>query len=86
MEITRSSCRQITKGYQGNYSPRYYLSYIKGDEDGIESNLEEPHVVVQMDTEDPSIYQKSCLDHYFDKPIQVSNKGHVILCVIMHII
>lgn len=81
MEITRSSCRQIKKGYQRNNSPRYYLSYIEGGEDGVESELEEPRVVVQMDTEDPAIYQKTCLDHYFDKPVQVSNEQNIILCV-----
>ncbi|KAF7820499.1 phosphatidylinositol 3,4,5-trisphosphate 3-phosphatase and protein-tyrosine-phosphatase PTEN1 [Senna tora] len=78
VEITRSSCRQIKKGYQRNYSPRYYLSYIEDDEDGTGSDLDEPRVVVQMDTEDPAIYQKSCLDHYFDNPIQVNGDVRVI--------
>lgn len=74
VEVYRSCCRQIKKGYQRNNSPRYYISIPEGDEDGKQSEIEEPRVVVQMDTESPAIYQKSCLDHYFDKPIQVSNK------------
>ncbi|XP_054788660.1 phosphatidylinositol 3,4,5-trisphosphate 3-phosphatase and protein-tyrosine-phosphatase PTEN1 isoform X3 [Prosopis cineraria] len=78
VEIIRSSCRQIKKGYQQNYSPCYYLSYVEGDEDGKELRSEEPRVVVQMDTEDPAIYQKSCLDHYFDKPVQLTGDVRVI--------
>ncbi|XP_028760104.1 phosphatidylinositol 3,4,5-trisphosphate 3-phosphatase and protein-tyrosine-phosphatase PTEN1 isoform X1 [Neltuma alba] len=78
VEIIRSSCRRIKKGYQQNYSPCYYLSYVEGDEDGKESKLEEARVVVQMDTEDPAIYQKSCLDHYFDKPVQLTGDVRVI--------
>lgn len=75
MEVCRSCCREVKKGYQRTNSPRYYISTIpQGDEDGEQSEIEEPRVVVQMDTESPAIYQKSCLDHYFDKPIQVSYK------------
>ncbi|KAJ1401572.1 Tensin-type phosphatase domain, partial [Sesbania bispinosa] len=70
VEVNRSCCRQIKKGYQRNNSPRYYISILEGDEDGKQSEIEEPRVVVQMDTESPAIYQKSCLDHYFDKPIR----------------
>lgn len=72
IEICRSCCREVKKGYQRTNSPRYYISIPEGDEDGKQSEIEEPRVVVQMDTETPAIYQKSCLDHYFDKPIQVS--------------
>lgn len=76
MEVYRGSCRQIKKGYQRTNSPRYYISIPEGDEDGKQSEIEEPRVVVQMDTESPAIYQKSCLDHYFDNPIQVSTIKH----------
>jgi hypothetical protein len=74
VEVYRSGCREIKKGYQRTNSPRYYISIPEGDEDGTTSEIEEPRVVVQMDTESPAIYQKSCLDHYFEKPIQVSYK------------
>ncbi|KAL2329910.1 hypothetical protein Fmac_017491 [Flemingia macrophylla] len=70
VEACRGCCRQIKKGYQRNNSPRYYISILEGDNDGMRSETEEPRIVVQMDTESPAIYQKSCLDHYFDKPIQ----------------
>ncbi|KAH1238400.1 Phosphatidylinositol 3,4,5-trisphosphate 3-phosphatase and protein-tyrosine-phosphatase PTEN1 [Glycine max] len=72
VEAYRGCCRQIKKGYQRNNSPRYYISILEGDKDGNQSETEEPRIVVQMDTESPAIYQKSCLDHYFDKPIQVT--------------
>lgn len=74
VEAYRGCCRQIEKRYQRNNSPRYYISILEGDKDGNQSETEEPRIVVQMDTESPAIYQKSCLDHYFDKPIQVSNQ------------
>ncbi|XP_027353325.1 phosphatidylinositol 3,4,5-trisphosphate 3-phosphatase and protein-tyrosine-phosphatase PTEN1 [Abrus precatorius] len=78
VEAYRSCCRQIKKGYQRTNSPRYYISILEGDKDGNQSEIEEPRVVVQMDTESPAIYQKSCLDHYFDKPIQVTGDVRVI--------
>ncbi|QCE12623.1 phosphatidylinositol-3 [Vigna unguiculata] len=78
VEAYRSSCRQIKKGYQRNNSPRYYISVLEEDSDGKQSETEEPRIVVQMDTESPVIYQKSCLDHYFDKPIQVNGDVRVI--------
>ncbi|CAJ1832084.1 unnamed protein product [Sphenostylis stenocarpa] len=78
VEVYRSSCRQVKKGYQRNSSPRYYISILEDDRDGKQSETEEPRIVVQMDTESPAIYQKSCLDHYFDKPIQVTGDVRVI--------
>lgn len=73
MEVLRSSCRQVKKGYQRGCSPRYYLSFIGGDEEEKELELKEPNRVLQMDTENAIIYQKTCLDHYFDQPLRVSN-------------
>lgn len=73
MEVLRSSCRQVKKGYQRGSSPRYYLSFIGGDEEEKELELKEPNRVVQMDTENAIIYQKTCLDHYFNQPLRVSN-------------
>ncbi|KAK7394447.1 hypothetical protein VNO78_14975 [Psophocarpus tetragonolobus] len=78
VETYRSCCRQVKKGYQRNNSPRYYISVLEGDKDGKQPEIEEPRIVVQMDTESPAIYQKSCLDHYFDKPIQVTGDVRVI--------
>lgn len=71
VEVTRNCCRPIKKGYQRTNSPRYYISFTNGDKED-KPQSEEEHVVVQMDTESPIIYQKICLDHYFDKPLQVS--------------
>lgn len=77
-EVARGYCRPITKGYQRNTSPRYYISFIEGDEEQKKSEVEEPRVVVQMDTENPIIDQKSCLDFYFNKPVEVTGDVRVI--------
>ncbi|XP_056176069.1 phosphatidylinositol 3,4,5-trisphosphate 3-phosphatase and protein-tyrosine-phosphatase PTEN1 isoform X4 [Syzygium oleosum] len=77
MEVTKGCCRPIKKGFQRNNSPRYYLSFNRGEIVG-ESESEEPHVVVQMDTESPILYQKTCLDYYFDKPLHVTGDVRVI--------
>ncbi|XP_057436060.1 phosphatidylinositol 3,4,5-trisphosphate 3-phosphatase and protein-tyrosine-phosphatase PTEN1 [Lotus japonicus] len=77
VEVYRGCSRRVKKGYQRNNSPRYYISVLEGDEDGHQSEIEEPRIVVQMDTESPAIYQKSCLDHYFDKPIRVTGDVRV---------
>lgn len=66
MEITKGCCRQVKKGTEQPSSPRYFLSCGAG-----ETTSEEPRVVVQMDTEKPIFYQKTCLDYYFDKPLHV---------------
>lgn len=85
VEVYRGCSRRVKKGYQRNNSPRYYISVLEGDEDGHQSEIEEPRIVVQMDTESPAIYQKSCLDHYFDKPIRVSNHGPLYLMKMIRI-
>ncbi|KAG8659572.1 phosphatidylinositol 3,4,5-trisphosphate 3-phosphatase and protein-tyrosine-phosphatase PTEN1 [Manihot esculenta] len=77
-EVARGYCRPITKGYQRNASPRYYISFIEGDEEQKKSEVEEPRIVVQMDTENPIIDQKSCLDFYFNKPVEVTGDVRVI--------
>lgn len=75
MEVSRSICREVRKGYERNTDPQYFVSFID-DEDGEGNKSEsEERVVVQMDTESPIIYQKTCLDHYFDKPLQVSSSN-----------
>ncbi|XP_075651881.1 phosphatidylinositol 3,4,5-trisphosphate 3-phosphatase and protein-tyrosine-phosphatase PTEN1 [Castanea sativa] len=79
VEVLRSSCRQVKKGYQRGCSPRYYLSFIGGDEEEEkELELKEPNRVVQMDTENAIIYQKTCLDHYFNQPLRVTGDVRVI--------
>ncbi|CAN1322530.1 Phosphatidylinositol 3,4,5-trisphosphate 3-phosphatase and protein-tyrosine-phosphatase PTEN1 [Linum perenne] len=70
VEIVKSSCRQVRQGYHRSYSPRYYVSFVEEDGEGRNLNSDEPHFVVQMDTESPMIYQKICLDHHFEKPVQ----------------
>ncbi|CAK9162966.1 unnamed protein product [Ilex paraguariensis] len=76
-EVSKSWCRQIEKGYQRANSPRYYYSFIERDE-GKKPAREEPHLVVQMDTESSILYQKTCLDHYYEKPVQVTGDVRVI--------
>ncbi|GAB4831710.1 Phosphatidylinositol 3,4,5-trisphosphate 3-phosphatase and protein-tyrosine-phosphatase pten1 [Ancistrocladus abbreviatus] len=78
MEVARSYCRQIKKGYQRSSSPRYYYSFINVDDEGQIAESEQPRVVAQMDTESSIIYQKSCLDYYFDEPVLVSGDVRVI--------
>ncbi|XP_024037979.1 phosphatidylinositol 3,4,5-trisphosphate 3-phosphatase and protein-tyrosine-phosphatase PTEN1 [Citrus clementina] len=78
MELSRSSCRPVKKGNQRNTNHKYYVSCIEDEEEGSKLESEEPRVVVQMDTENSIIYQKTCLDHYFDKPLQVSGDVRVI--------
>ncbi|XP_021297692.1 phosphatidylinositol 3,4,5-trisphosphate 3-phosphatase and protein-tyrosine-phosphatase PTEN1 isoform X2 [Herrania umbratica] len=78
VEVAKSCCREINKGYEANSSPRYFLSFIEGGEEGNISESEEPRVVVQMDTESPVLYQKTCLDYHFSKPVQVSGDVRVI--------
>lgn len=53
-----------------SYDSRYYYSFMEGDE-GKKDAEEEPHLVVQMDTESSIIYQKTCLGHHYEKPLQV---------------
>ncbi|PRQ33364.1 hypothetical protein RchiOBHm_Chr5g0056771 [Rosa chinensis] len=77
-EVSRSSCKQIKKGYSRTSSPRYYLSFIEGDEEDKKSDSDEPRVVVQIDTESSMLYQKAYLEYYFDKPVQVTGDVRVI--------
>ncbi|KAF2283600.1 hypothetical protein GH714_012142 [Hevea brasiliensis] len=77
-EVAKGCCRPITKGYQRNNSPRYYISFIEGDEEEKKCEVEEPHVVVQMDTERAIIDQENCLEYYFNKPVEVKGDVRVI--------
>lgn len=76
MELTRNRCRQFKRGYERSNSPRYFLSFVEGDNEGNESELE-PHLVVQMDTECSALYNKNCLDYNFENPLPVSHKKDI---------
>ncbi|KAJ4707380.1 Phosphatidylinositol 3,4,5-trisphosphate 3-phosphatase and protein-tyrosine-phosphatase [Melia azedarach] len=78
MEVSRGCCRPVKNGDQRNTNPSYYVSLVEDEEEGSKQESEEPRVVVQMDTESPIIYQKTCLDHYFDKPLRVNGDIRVI--------
>ncbi|PIA39451.1 hypothetical protein AQUCO_02600120v1 [Aquilegia coerulea] len=78
VEVARSCCREIKKGYHRTSSPRYYISFIESEEDEKKLETETPRVVVQMDTESSAIYQKTCLDYYFEKPLRVTGDVRVI--------
>lgn len=78
VEVARGCCRPIKHGYHRASSPQYYLSFINSDSDEDNCEREAPHYVVQMDTESSAIYQKTCLDYYFDKPLQVTGDVRVI--------
>ncbi|CAM8991193.1 unnamed protein product [Rhodiola kirilowii] len=78
VEVTKKCCRQIKKGFHRNYSPKYYLSFVDTDEEGKVSELEEPRLVVQMDTESPALYKKTCLDYYFENPIKITGDVRII--------
>ncbi|KAJ4826307.1 Phosphatidylinositol 3,4,5-trisphosphate 3-phosphatase and protein-tyrosine-phosphatase pten1 [Turnera subulata] len=78
VEVAKSCCRPIKKGYHRNTSPRYYVSYIEGDEEEEKSDSEKTRLIMQMDTEYPTLYQKTCLEHYFDKPVKVQGDVRVI--------
>ncbi|XP_072978217.1 phosphatidylinositol 3,4,5-trisphosphate 3-phosphatase and protein-tyrosine-phosphatase PTEN1 [Typha angustifolia] len=71
VEIAKGCCRQIRQGYPRPSSPRYYFSFNENDTDGDKGEGECPRIVVQMDTECSAIYQKKCLDYYFEKPLQM---------------
>lgn len=78
VEVSRSCCRPVKKGFQRTDSLRYYLSFMESD-DGEGRKLEpEKSNVVQMDTESPVLYHKTCLDCYFQKPVQVTGDVRVI--------
>ncbi|KAL2317605.1 hypothetical protein Fmac_031481 [Flemingia macrophylla] len=41
---------RLKEDIRKNNSPRYYISILEGDNDGMQSETEEPPIVVQMDT------------------------------------
>ncbi|THG02170.1 hypothetical protein TEA_004794 [Camellia sinensis var. sinensis] len=71
VEVFKSCCREVKKGCVRPNSSRYYLSFVDQGGEGNRSEPVEPHLVVQMDTESSVLYQKTCLDYCFEKPIKV---------------
>ncbi|KAK1273396.1 hypothetical protein QJS04_geneDACA007944 [Acorus gramineus] len=69
VEVIKSCCREAKQGHRRTSSPRFYL--IDYDEEEIKGGAETPHFVMQMDIEISAIYQKKCLDYYFEQPCQV---------------
>ncbi|KAG0488930.1 hypothetical protein HPP92_007741 [Vanilla planifolia] len=78
VEVARRCCRQIKQGYYKNSTPMYYLSYVDGENDMNQSEPVSPRIVMQMDTERPAIYQKTCLDYCFENPLQVTGDVRII--------
>ncbi|EXB38056.1 Phosphatidylinositol-3,4,5-trisphosphate 3-phosphatase and dual-specificity protein phosphatase PTEN [Morus notabilis] len=78
VEVFRSCCRSVKKGFERTDSLRYYLSFMQSDKDGKKREAKKSNVVVQMDTESPVIYHKTCLDCHFQKPVQVTGDVRVI--------
>ncbi|XP_039042747.1 phosphatidylinositol 3,4,5-trisphosphate 3-phosphatase and protein-tyrosine-phosphatase PTEN1-like [Hibiscus syriacus] len=78
VEVAKGCCREIKKGSEGNCSPRYFLSYVEGDNEGDAPESKGPRFVVQMDTESQVLYQRNCLDYCFTKPVEVKGDVRVI--------
>ncbi|XP_010317527.1 phosphatidylinositol 3,4,5-trisphosphate 3-phosphatase and protein-tyrosine-phosphatase PTEN1 [Solanum lycopersicum] len=76
VEVSKSSCRRIKSGIQRTYSPQYVYSLVEENEE--EEENKEPRLVVQMDTESSMLYQKTCLDHFYDIPVQISGDVRII--------
>ncbi|XP_022934701.1 phosphatidylinositol 3,4,5-trisphosphate 3-phosphatase and protein-tyrosine-phosphatase PTEN1-like isoform X2 [Cucurbita moschata] len=77
MERTRSCCRQFKSGYESSNSPRYFLSFVEGENEENKSEVE-PHFIVQMDTECSALYHKTCLDYNFEKPLPLTGDVRII--------
>ncbi|CAL5391382.1 unnamed protein product [Camellia sinensis] len=71
VEVFKSCCREVKKGCVRPNSSRYYLSFVDQGGEGNRSEPVEPHLIVQMDTESSVLYQKTCIDCCFEKPIKV---------------
>ncbi|CAI9109778.1 OLC1v1009675C1 [Oldenlandia corymbosa var. corymbosa] len=80
-EVSKVWCREIKKGYQQTDSTRYYYSFVENDDDDDEIKEGEPeaHLVAQMDTESSTLYNKTCLDYYYDQPVKVTGDTRIII-------
>lgn len=77
-EVSKSSCRRNKNGIERTYSPQYVYSFVEENEDEIKQEKKVPRLVVQMDTERSMLYQKTCLDHFYDKPVQICGDVRII--------
>ena len=73
-EVSKSCCRRIGKDYDRCNEPRYYYSFVESEE----GNEDEARLVVQMDTESSIIYEKTCLGHHYEKPLQLKGDVRII--------
>ncbi|KAG5615033.1 hypothetical protein H5410_014857 [Solanum commersonii] len=78
VEVSKSSCRRIKSGIQRTYSPQYVYSFVEENEDEMKQEKKEPRLVVQMDTESSMLYQKTCLDHFYDIPVEICGDVRII--------
>ncbi|CAH9067742.1 unnamed protein product [Cuscuta europaea] len=76
VEISKSCCRRNKRGLQRANSPRYYYSYLEEEDEPPEEK--EPRLVIQMDTESSILYNKTCLDYYYENPLQVKGDVRII--------
>lgn len=77
VEVSKTCCRRIGTDNEKSYESRYYYSFVESDE-GKKDAEEEPHLVVQMDTESSIIYQKTCLGHHYEKPLRLTGDVRII--------
>ncbi|KAI5665695.1 hypothetical protein M9H77_15548 [Catharanthus roseus] len=77
-EVSKGRCRQIKKGFQQADNHRYYYSFVDKDEEEKKQHMQTPRLVVQMDTERSILDQKTCLDYYYEKPLQVTGDVRII--------
>ncbi|XP_019157032.1 PREDICTED: phosphatidylinositol 3,4,5-trisphosphate 3-phosphatase and protein-tyrosine-phosphatase PTEN1 [Ipomoea nil] len=79
VEVSKSCCRGNKNEFHRPNSPRYYYSFLEGNEEEDEVEEEkEPRLVIQMDTESSMLYQKTCLDYYYETPLQVTGDVRII--------
>lgn len=77
VEVSKTCCRRIGTDNEKSYESRYYYSFVETDE-GKKDDEEEPHLVVQMDTESSILYQKTCLGHHYEKPLRLTGDVRII--------
>ncbi|PIM99957.1 Clathrin coat dissociation kinase GAK/PTEN/Auxilin [Handroanthus impetiginosus] len=76
VSVSKGCCRRIGKDYERSNEPRYYYSFVESEEG--KKGVEEPRLVVQMDTERSIIYQKTCLGYHYEKPVQLTGDVRII--------
>ncbi|WOG87029.1 hypothetical protein DCAR_0206249 [Daucus carota subsp. sativus] len=76
-EVSKNCCRPIRDAWQTTVCDRYYYSITESNDSGKQPHLKESRLVVQMDTEIPVIYQKTCLEYHYKTPVKVSGDVRV---------